>query len=147
MGGWIELFRSLGQALVEVYKAELGEVGKDLSTSGRQLGIALGLFAAAAAVGFWTLAALLYFAIQLLARLGLPLWGAAGVVTLVLLILVALLGGLGYRRLQRVESPVRSVRRRFEDHQAWWSERMLPAGERTAPGEQRQAGVEEGEDR
>jgi hypothetical protein len=129
MSHWVDLFRSLGQALLDVFKAELAEVGEDLGTAGRHLGVALGLFAAAAAVGFWTLAAFLYFVIQLLARLGLPLWGAAGVVTLVLVLVIALLGWLGYRRLQRVENPVETVRRRLDDHTAWWQERMLTPAE------------------
>jgi len=146
MGSWLELFRSLGQALVEVFKAELGELGKDLSASGRQLGIALGLFAAAAAVGFWTLAALLYFAIQLVARLGLPLWGAAGVVTLLLVVTVAIFGGLGYRHLKRVKNPVEAVRQRVEDHKAWWDERMLPREELPAASGPRSTAAEEDEE-
>lgn len=125
MSRWVDLFRSLGQALLDVFKAELAEAGEDLGTAGRHLGIALGLFAAAAAVGFWTLATFLAFLILVLARLGLPLWGAAGVVTLVLGLVIAVLGWLGMRRLKRVESPVETVRRRLDDHRVWWRERML----------------------
>lgn len=125
MASWSEQFRSLGQALLEVVRAELAELQGELAVTGRQLGIALGLFAAAAVVGFWTVAALIYFLIHLLA-LWLPLWAAAGVVMLLLLAAIALLGWLGYRRLQRVENPAETVRRRLDDHQDWWRHRMLP---------------------
>ena len=37
MREWIDLFRSLGEALLEVLRAELAALQEDLSRSGRQL--------------------------------------------------------------------------------------------------------------
>ena len=47
MQGWIDLFRTLGESLVEVLRAESTALQTDLKTSGRHLGIALALFAGA----------------------------------------------------------------------------------------------------
>lgn len=129
---WIELIRSFGASLLEVYKAEAGELKRELLHTSEHLAWALGLFVAAAAVGFWTLAAGIYFAIQVLA-LWLPLWGASGVVLLLLLGLIALLGFLGYRRLQKWESPGATLGRRLREHREWLEGSLLPRGEAAEP--------------
>jgi hypothetical protein len=41
MQPWIDLFRSLGEALLEVWRAELGTLQDDLQRSGRHLGVAV----------------------------------------------------------------------------------------------------------
>ena len=148
---WIELVRSFGASLVEVYKAEAGELKRELLHTSEHLAWALGFFVAAAVVGFWTLAAGIYFAIQLLA-IWLPLWGASGVVLLLLLGVIALLGFLGYRRLQKWESPGATMGRRLQEHREWLEGSLLPPEEpaaREVPGadddEPRQVGAGEEE--
>jgi len=42
MQAWIDLFRSLGEALLEVWRAEFGTLQDDLQRSSRHLGVALG---------------------------------------------------------------------------------------------------------
>lgn len=132
---WIELVRSLGAALLEVYRAEAAELKKDLGESSIHLAWGVGLLIAAGMVGFWTLAAGIYFLIHVLA-LWLPLWGAAGVVLLLLVLTVLTLVWLGYRRFQRWENPAELLGRRVRSHRVWLEEQLLPeeAGSSAADG-------------
>lgn len=122
---WIELIRSLGAALLEVYRAEAAELKDDVRKSSIHLAWAVGLMIGAGMIGFWTIAALIYFLIQVLA-LWLPLWGAAGVVLLVLVLTVLTLVWLGTRRLKRWENPVETIGRRVRSHRAWLEDHLLP---------------------
>lgn len=122
---WIELFRALGAALLEVYRAEAAELKDDVRKSSIHLAWALGLLVGAGMVGFWTLATGIYFLIQLLA-LWLPLWGAAGVVLTLLVLTVLILVWLGYRRFRRWENPAETIRRRARSHRQWLEDHLLP---------------------
>jgi hypothetical protein len=134
MGAWLELFRALGQALVELVKAELAALGEDLAASGRKLGAAIALLGAAAAVAFWAVAVLLYTVIQLIA-LALPLWAAAAIVFGVCALAVGVLAGIAVVKLRRLESPARILERRLADHREWWDRRLLADAESgPAPG-------------
>jgi hypothetical protein len=124
MQPWIDLFRSLGEALLEVWRAELATLQDDLSRSGRHLGVALGLFGAAAVLLFWTVGLLLFALIALL-HVWMPWWGAALIVLALFLIAMAILGRLGLNRLRKVESPVETVRRRVDSHLDWWQHGLL----------------------
>ena len=122
--GWIELFRSLGQALFEVVRAEARALGEDFRRSGAELARGLALLGGAAALGFWTLGALVLALIAVLA-IWLPPWAAALIVTALFAVAAGLLGLLGFRRLQRFESPAESIRQRVSDHLDWWNHRLL----------------------
>lgn len=121
---WSEAFHALGSAVLSLFKAELEALEKELARSGKNLGLGIGLLAAAAAVGFWTLGVATYFFIQLLA-VWLPLWAASLIVTLVFAGVVAGLAFAGLRKLEKFENPVTTVRRRLEDHADWWHDRVL----------------------
>jgi len=127
--GWIELFRSLGQALFEVLRAEARALGEDFRRSGGELARGLALLGGAAALGFWTLGVLVLALIAVLA-IWLPPWAAALIVTALFAGAAGLLALLGIRRLQRLESPAESIRQRVSDHLDWWNRRLLagPAG-------------------
>lgn len=125
---WIELIRGLGAALLEVYRAEASELGSEVRTSSKHLLWAVALFLAAAAVGFWALAAGIYFLIQVLA-LWLPLWGASGVVLLALVLTLSTLAGVGVWKLRKWENPAEAFRRRLVEHRVWIDEHLLPAEE------------------
>jgi len=75
---------------------------------------------------------LLYLLVQV-AAIWLPHWGAALVVTLFVLLVVAVLALLGYLRLKRFESPAVTVSRRVDDHLDWWNERLLAEERRRRP--------------
>jgi hypothetical protein len=115
---WIELIRSLGAALLEVYRAELADLKGDVRDASIHLVWALGLLLGAGVIAFWAVATLVFFVIEMLA-LWLPLWGAVGVVLLLLVGTVLTLLALGLRRLKRWENPAETVRRRLTDHRSW----------------------------
>lgn len=127
MQGWIDLFRSLGESLIEVVRAETSALQADLKGSGRHMRAALAFFAAAALLSFWVLGLLIFLVVTLLAE-WLPLWGAAGIVLLVFLAVLAALSVLGLRRLKLVENPVDSVKRHVDDHLDWWQNGLLAQG-------------------
>lgn len=146
MSGWLDLVRSLGEALLEVLRAELGALQGDFQRSGRHLGSGLALLAGAAVLAFWAVGLVLFVLVTLFA-VWLPLWGAALVVLALFLIGIGVLGWLGKRRLLEVENPVSSVRRRLDDHLAWWQQSFLAhPGRREFDAEAHPTGDEEDED-
>lgn len=124
MQPWIDLIRSLGEALLEVWRAELGTLQDDFQRSGRHLGAALGLFGAAVILLFWIVGLLLFVLISLL-HVWLPWWGASLVVLALFLLATGVLGWLGLRRIRQVESPLETVRRRVDSHLDWWQHGLL----------------------
>lgn len=131
---WSDTVHGLGSSVLALIRAELEALEKDLSISAKNLGLGLGLFAAAGAFGFWTLGVATYFFIHLVA-IWLPVWGAALVVTLVFTLVVAGLAFAGWRKLEKFENPVGTVRRRLEDNLDWWQSRV--AGPEPLPGHER----------
>ncbi len=124
---WRRTFVALGEAMIEVLRAELAVISEAWRRSGRELGIALGMLAVAAYVALVCLPAL--FILAMVAGLhaaGLPVWGAALVVAAVVALAVWLVVKLAFRRLaRRCENPVATVKTRFSDHVAWWHEKIL----------------------
>jgi uncharacterized membrane protein YbhN (UPF0104 family) len=127
MQGWIDLFRTLGESLTEVLRAESTALQTDLKTSGRHLGIALALFGVAALLSFWVLGLLIFLAVVAIA-VWLPLWAATLIVLLVFLAALAFLAWLGLRRLKLVENPVDTMKRHVDDHLDWWQNGLLAQG-------------------
>lgn len=140
---WSEAFQALGSAILGLLKAELEALEQELARSGKSLGLAIGLLAAAGAFGFWTLGVATYFFIQLLA-VWLPLWAASLIVTLVFAAIVAGLVFAGLHKLRRFENPVTTVRRRVEDHADWWQDRVLPSDDGARRVERRPVGSRHG---
>lgn len=127
MQAWIELFRTLGESLIEVVRAETSALQADLKTSGRHLGIALGLLGAAVLLLFWVLGLAIFCVIAVLS-VWLPLWGAALIVLVVFAGVMGALAWLGMRRFRLVENPVDSVKRHVDDHLDWWQNGLLAQG-------------------
>lgn len=123
MREWIELFRSLGEALLEVLRAELEALQKDFATSGRHFVVALGLFGVAAALGFWIVGLFLFLCVSAL-YVWLPLWASVGIVFLFFAAVAVVVVMLGRKQLKKVENPIENVRRRVDDHLEWW-QRLL----------------------
>lgn len=124
MNGWIETFRGLGEALLEVLRAEVATLQDDLTRSGRIAGGALVLLGAALVLSFWVVGLLIFFLVAGLHH-WLELWLAALIVFGVFLLMTLLFGWLGLRRFKRVENPVETFRRRVDDHLDWWQNTLL----------------------
>jgi len=124
MSGWIDLFRSRGESLLDVLRAALAGLQGDLQGSGRKVGVARGLFAGDAVLVFW-MVGLLLFALIAILHVWLPLWGAALIVLALFVIAIAILGFLGMRRMRQVENPVETVRNRLDNHLDWWQHSFL----------------------
>jgi hypothetical protein len=124
MQPWIDLFRSLGEALLEVWRAELGTLQEDLQRSGRHLGVALGIFGAAAVLLFWIVGLLLFVLVSLL-HVWMPWWGASLIVLALFVIAAAILARFGLARMRQVENPLEVVRRRVDSHFDWWQHGLL----------------------
>ena len=126
---WRERLLGLREALGELYAAEVAALSRDFQRWGKGLVAALVLAFAALFLLFWLLATLVGTVVAALA-VWLPVWGAMLVTATLLLIVVALLGLLAWRRLQRLGGPLALVARRWRDHLDWWQERVLqgPSG-------------------
>jgi hypothetical protein len=124
MGGWIEMFRGLGEALLDVLRAEVATLQEDLTRSGKIAGGALALLGAALVLLFWIIG-LVVFTLVAVLHIWLPLWGAALIVLGLFAIVAATLVLLGINRLKQVENPVQTFRRRVDDHLDWWQNTLL----------------------
>lgn len=118
------MFRSLGEALLQVWRAELDTLQQDLQRSGRYLGVALAFLGATAVLGFW-IVGLLLFALVALFHIWLPWWGASLIVLALFMLAAAILASLGVKRLKNVENPITTVRRRVDNHLDWWQHGLL----------------------
>ncbi len=124
MASWTGMFTSLNRALLDVVRAEIAQLNKDLAASGRHLATGVGLLALAFGLSLLVAGVLIAAAIAALA-LVLPVWGAALVVAAIVALVVALLIWIGVRRLRAVENPAATVRRRVDNHMAWWQGRLV----------------------
>ncbi len=141
MGRWRRKVTDLGRAGLDLVVSEIDAVLSDFGASGRGLLKASLFFGAATAAAFWAVGVFTYFLVQVLA-LWLPLWGAAGVVVLLLLVVAILLSWIGKRVVRGLESPTATVRRHVRDHVDWWQDEILPDG-RSLPARDSGGGKEE----
>ncbi len=124
MGGWIEMFRGLGESLLDVLRAEVATLQEDLTRSGRIAGGALALLGTALILLFWIVGLLIFALIAVLA-IWLQLWAASLIVLGLFLIATGILAWMGLNRLKQVENPVQTFRRRVDDHLDWWQSTLL----------------------
>lgn len=124
MGGWIDMFRSLGESLLEVVRAELQTLQEDLTRSGRHLGVALAFLGVALILLFWLLGLLITLFVALLC-IWLQFWAATLIVLLLFVAGTGLLVWRGLRELKKVENPVETLRRHADDHLDWWQNNLL----------------------
>jgi sulfite exporter TauE/SafE len=124
VGNWVELFRSLGQSLLDVLRAEVEALQGDLTRTGRHLGLGAVLLGGAAVVAFWLVGALT-FAVGAVLAIWLPVWAAAWIVVGLFLLLALALGIPGWLQLKKAENPAETFKRRLGDHLAWWQDSLL----------------------
>lgn len=132
VANWTASLQALGGAFGELVRAELAALGDDLSRSGKRLGGALLLLASALFVLFWSVALAIYVAVEVVHQ-WLPRWAAAAVVLAAVLVVMAVLAAVGWRRLKRLESPTVMVQRRWTSHRVWWEEQFPPEAGRGLP--------------
>lgn len=95
-------FSTLIRGEIELAKAELRE-------SAKQAGAGAGLLAGAGFLGFFAFTFLLVAAAYGLVAAGLPVWAGFLIVAVVLLLIAAILGGLGVMNLKKVKGPERAM--------------------------------------
>ncbi|HYG64071.1 MAG TPA: phage holin family protein, partial [Thermoanaerobaculia bacterium] len=78
-GGWTDLFRALGESLLQVFKAELAAIEEDFRRTGVHLKASLGLLGVALVLLFWVTGLVIFSLVAILA-IWLPVWGAALIV-------------------------------------------------------------------
>jgi len=118
-GGWSDLFRALGESLLQVFKAELAAIEEDFRRTGVHLKASLGLLGVTLVLLFW-IAGLVIFTLVAVLAIWLPLWGAALIVLALFTIVAAVLARLGIGRLRQIENPAASLKLRLDDHLEWW---------------------------
>jgi uncharacterized membrane protein YbhN (UPF0104 family) len=124
MGGWIDMFRALGESLLDVLRAELQTLQEDLTRSGRHLGVALGFLGVALILLFWLLGLLITLCVALLC-IWLQVWASILIVLLLFAAGTGLLVWLGLKELRKAENPVETFRRHADDHLDWWQNNLL----------------------
>ncbi len=114
---------------MELASAEVVALGDDLRASATQLRKGSVLLLVAAFFGFWTIGALAYAAVEILA-FWLPRWGAVLACLGGLALLTLIFALLGRSRLKRLESPMKTVSKRIESHRVWVQDELLPGPDR-----------------
>lgn len=128
MSRWWELLARLGRAVLEVAASEVSTLIDELRGSGREMARALFLFLAALGFGLLGLG---FAALGLVGALGMyfPEWVVEGLMGVALISGGALLWQWGKRKLARVEPPLATAKRRWQEHDEWWREKILLSSE------------------
>lgn len=126
---WADLFGGLGEAVLEVLRAEVAVLFEDWGRTARLFGIAVLFFAGAASFGVYLPALILFFLVTgLQAVWGLAAWQAALAVIGIWLLTMAVLVATGYFGfLRRLQNPLAAARQHLADHLDWWRQRVLPS--------------------
>ncbi len=124
---WSDLLAALGQAGLDLARAEYDAASSEIRGSGRALAKALLLLLIALFALFWAIGAGALVVVEV-GSLWLPRW-AAGLVVLALFLLAGLIFAVvARRRLGRIEPPAETVRRRLNEHRDWWDRRIAASG-------------------
>ena len=130
---WGEVLRALGEAFVEVLRAEMALLAEQWKEAGMLVGIAVALGGAVFFSMFWLCGLLVLAGVDLVRRLTeWQLWQASLLVAglLSLIMLVAL--GVAWLLVRRLKSPVAAFGERVNDHVAWWQDQILEGEPRLA---------------
>ena len=128
MGKWLELLGRLGRALLDLLSAELGAFADDLRGTRRELIRAVTLLACAGGFALLSLSVFTMAVVWGLAQV-MAAWAAALVVAFVYATVAAVVASAARRRLQRLETPVDTLRRRWDDQRDWFQDRVLGAAD------------------
>jgi hypothetical protein len=124
MKEWLDLFRNLGDALLELIGAELDALAEDLGRGGRNAARAALLVAVAFVMATlaWSL-----FTVALVWGLSTVMrgWLAALLVGAVYAVVALVCAFAARQRWRAFEPPLATVRRRFGEQSTWFRERLL----------------------
>ena len=104
-----ELMRSASTVVTALISDQIELTKAELQVSAKTAGRAFGLLAAAAFVAIFLFLFVLLTLAFVLNAVGLPMWAAFGIVTLILLIVTAVLGLVGKKRADSITPPQRSM--------------------------------------
>lgn len=104
-----ELMRSAATDVTALISDQIELTKAELQVSAKTAGRAFGLLAAAAFVAIFLFLFVLLTLAFVLNAVGLPMWAAFGIVTLILLIVTAVLGLVGKKRADSITPPQRSM--------------------------------------
>lgn len=128
----VDRFGALGQAALDLLRAEGTALRSELESGARRLLGVLALFLVAVFALFWALGALIFSLVEV-GALWLPRWAAALVLVVALALLAWVLVAIARHRASRLESPATTVRRRAEDYRDWWESRLAAPEPRSRP--------------
>lgn len=128
----VDRFGALGQAALDLLRAEGTALRSELEGGARRLLGVLALLLVAVFALFWALGALIFGLVEV-GALWLPRWAAALVLVVALALVAWVLVAIARRRASRLESPAAAVQRRAEDYRDWWESRVVPPKPRSRP--------------
>lgn len=126
---WGEVFRSLGEAVFEVLRAEMAVLAEQWKEAGVVLAIALALGGTVFFSMFWLLGLAVLAAVDLVRKFQeWQLWQASLAVGALLLLLMVLALVVAWLLVRRLKNPLGAVQERMSDHFAWWRKDLFEQG-------------------
>lgn len=123
---WGEVLRALGEAFIEVLRAEMAVLAEQWKVAGILLACALALAGGALFSVFWLLGLLVLAAVDLVRKVQeWQLWQASLAVAALLLLLMMMALLVAWLLVRRLENPLDAVRERMNDHLGWWQDNLL----------------------
>jgi cytochrome c biogenesis protein CcdA len=122
---WGEVFRSFGEAVLEVLRAEAAVLAEQWKKAGLLLGFAFALGGVVFFSMFWLLGLVVLATVDLVRKVQeWQLWQASLLVAAVLLLFMILALFVAWLLVRRLENPLSAVRERMSDHLAWWQDNL-----------------------
>lgn len=122
-GRWLDRLAPVGEAGLELLRAEYGVVSSEIKVSARVLVKSLLLLLVGLFALFWAIGALALVLLEV-GALWLPRWAAAGSVLVLFVAAGLIFATVARNRLKSVEPPTRTVRKRLDEHRDWWEDRV-----------------------
>ncbi|MFQ5525362.1 MAG: phage holin family protein [Thermoanaerobaculia bacterium] len=124
---WSDVLAPVGQAGLDLVRAEYGVVSSEIRTSSRVLARSLFLLVIGLFALFWAIGALALLLVEV-GSLWLPRWGAALSVLSMFVAVGLVFAAIARSRLREIELPTQTVRRRIDEHRDWWEQRIAVVG-------------------
>lgn len=132
---WVGAFRALGDAVLDLVRAEVKALFEEWKRAGIELAKILAIVFGILLIFVYLPFLVLFAAVDGVATWwDWPMWGAALAVLGFALLFIALLGGIiAWIWKRRLVGPTVSFQRRLDDHNGWWQRRVyFEQGEQAA---------------